>query len=798
MLSNHAPKRLGLKDPIFHTSKYPKPSISQKPFKARVLIHHKTLSNHGNPKTHMKFHSGYPFFQDSRLHCISNRVSSQPNKTPYRKDDSKCEGELLSGSELSESDEEIEKEFGLWRGMDARLLTCKLRDQGSWDRVWRVFGWMKRQKDYVPNVVHYQVVLRSLGLACRWDELRLCWIEMGKDGVVPTNYVYSMLVDVCGRAGFVREALWWIKEMRSRGKFPNEVVMGTVVGVLKKAGEFDAADRFYKDWCVGKADLEGIDLDGLGETRSRAQKDSVRLKSFLSAEILKMGASNGSLNVAVNSNRKGYVRRLQLSATYDALIDLYGKADRLSDAVNAFSELLASGLAVDVISFNTMIHTFGSHGHLPEAVSLFFKMIGRGIYPDIRTYDILILLYGEAGNVDAALRFFRDIREVGLFPSVGTYRAVLHVLCRRQMVQEADDVIRDMRESGVPVDRHFLPVVMAMYASDELRGQAAKVLRMSNLNCRFSSKLYARIINIYAEKGLWAEAEAVFFRKQDSGEEKKDVMEYNVMIKAYGVAELYDKAFSLFKEMRNAGTWPDQCTYNSLIQMFSGVDLVDRGKELLAEMQGLGLIPNSSTFAGVIASYVRLGRLSDAVDVFRDMERAAVEPNEAAYGSLINGYAAAGRLDDALYYYRLMEDKGLSANQIVLTSLIKAYRFSNTNDLQGAKRIYERLVEMEGEPDKPASSCMLNLYAKLGMIEDAEMMYNTMKEKERLDKFTYPVMITLYKNMGKLDKAVSVADDMKGSLCHPSERVKDSADLFDQFSLNGAIDIYAKLGKMLK
>ncbi|KAL2502410.1 Pentatricopeptide repeat-containing protein [Forsythia ovata] len=62
------------------------------------------------------------------------------------------------------------------------LYYCKLtpKEQNSWEEVLRIFEWFKSQKEYAPNVIHYNVVLRALGRAQKWDELRLCWIEMAK------------------------------------------------------------------------------------------------------------------------------------------------------------------------------------------------------------------------------------------------------------------------------------------------------------------------------------------------------------------------------------------------------------------------------------------------------------------------------------------------------------------------------------------------------------------------------------------------------------------------------------------
>lgn len=71
----------------------------------------------------------------------------------------------------------------------------------------------RRESSYSLNAIHYNVVLCALCRAQRWDELRLCWIEIAADGVVLTNNTYSMLVDVYAKAGLVREALLWIKHM---------------------------------------------------------------------------------------------------------------------------------------------------------------------------------------------------------------------------------------------------------------------------------------------------------------------------------------------------------------------------------------------------------------------------------------------------------------------------------------------------------------------------------------------------------------------------------------------------------
>ncbi|KAF8413956.1 hypothetical protein HHK36_001953 [Tetracentron sinense] len=692
-----------------------------------------------------------------KLNC-QTRPSLTRSKAPVKGKRKSYGGSLPSILRSLETENDIDKTLNLWVGkLNAKEQTVILKEQRDWGRVLHVFRWMKSQKEYLPNVIHYNVVLRVLGRAQKWDELRLCWIEMAKDGVFPTNNTYGMLVDVYGKAGLVKEALLWLKHMRLRGLFPDEVTMNTVVRVLKESGEFDRADRFFKDWCIGRVELDDLDLDSIADSGSGSAP--ISLKHFLSTELFKAGGRippSKTSAVAENS-----IQKPRLTATYNTLIDLYGKAGRLKDASTTFSEMLKSGVVPDTVTFNTMIFTCGAHGHLSEAESLLSKMEERGISPDTKTYNIFLSLYADVGNIDAALKCYRKIREVGLFPDTVTHRAVLHILCQRTMVREVEVVIEEMGKFGAHIDEHSLPVIIRMYIDEGLLVRANILLEKCQLDGRISSKTYAAIIDAYADKGLWTEAEAVFFRKGDLIGRKKDVVEYNVMVKAYGRAKLYDRAFSLFRSMRSNGTWPDECTYNSLIQMFSGGDLLDQARDLLAEMQEAGFKPQCLTFSAIIASNVRLGRVSNAVDVYQEMERAGVKPNEVVYGSLINGFAEAGRVEEALHYSHMMEESGILTNQVVLTCLIKAY--SKVGCLEGAKELYERMNNYEGGPDIVASNSMINLYADLGMVSEARLIFDNLKEKGQADGVSFATMMYLYKSMGMLDEAIDVAQEMQQS-----------------------------------
>ncbi|KAL3848888.1 hypothetical protein ACJIZ3_010770 [Penstemon smallii] len=709
-----------------------------------------------------------------------SKVVALPKKNTIKGKNSKYGGILPSILQGLKVDSNVEMTLDSYCGkLSPKEQTVILKEQGKWDKVLRVFEWFKSQKDYVPNVIHYNVVLRALGRAQKWDELRLCWVEMAKNGVMPTNNTYAMLVDVYGKAGLMKESLMWIKHMKLRGIFPDEVTMSTVIKVLKDAKEYDRADRFYKDWSIGKIVLDDLEFDNIDDM------EPISFKQFLSTELFRTGGRSNSLIDSGTSDVDSSVRKPRLTTTYNTLIDLYGKAGRLKEAADVFADMLKSGVALDAFTFNTMIFICGSHGYLTEAEALLDEMEERGISPDTKTYNIFLSLYADVGKIDDVLRCYRKIREVGLFPDVVTHRAVFQVLCERNMVQEVEAVIEEIEKLEMRIHENSLPVITKMYV-DQGSIEQAKYLVDKSLSCRgLSSKTFSAIIDVYAEKGLWAEAEALFYTKRDGFEQKKEVLEYNVMIKAYGMAKLYEKAISLFEGMRNQGTWPDKCTYNSLIQMFANGDLVDKAKELLAEMLEAGFKPSCLTYSALIAGFAKTNRLSDAVAVFQEMLKADVKPNEVVYGSLIDGFSEAGNFDEAIQYFHVMEDSGISPNQIILTSMIKAY--GKVGSVEGAQQLYEKVKKFDGGPDIIASNSMLNLYAELGMVSEAKVIYDSLRDKNFADGVTFATMMYAYKNMGMFDEAIEVAEEMKRS-----NLMRDSV------SYNKVIACYSANGQLVE
>lgn len=592
---------------------------------------------------------------------------------------------------------------------------------------------------------------------------------MARDGVLPTNNTYAILIDVYDKGGLKKEALLWIKHMTARNMVPDEVTMNTVVRILKDSKKFEQAEMFFKGWCQGNVDLDAILKKSSDSSNVDGDESEISSgfspKHFILTELFKSGGRPGR-NSIMDAKRNQDVglegnkpRRLKIPATYNTLIDMYGKAGKLKEASDMLAEMLNSGVVPDVTTFNTMMHICGTNSNLVEAEALLIKMGERRIAPDTKTFNILMTLYAKAENVEKMMGCYWKIRDSGLKPDCVTNRLIFKELCDRNMVEEVELVIREMMSFNVKLEQQSLPVIVKMYVGCGLIEKSKLFLEKHCFACRdgcMCSSNYAAIMDAYADKGLWMEAEQVFFRERDT---KRGLVEYNVMIKAYGKAKLYDKAVAIYETMTSSGYWPDRCTYNSLVQMLSGADMLDKARSFIVDMKSAGFIPRRETFSAFIACLARASNVSEAMDVYREMKSLGVQPNEVVYGSLINAFAEMGKVEEALQSLQKMEEECGGSNQIAITPLIKAYR--KLGCWQKAQELYAKLKEnsIDG-PDIIASNTMIHLYADLGMICEAQMIFEHLRKNGQADGISYATMMHLYKTMGMLDEAIHVSQAM--------------------------------------
>lgn len=206
-------------------------------------------------------------------------------------------------------------------------------------------------------------MLCTLARARKWDLVESLWTEMNAKGVAPVNSTYGTLIDAYSKRGLKEEALAWLQTMQSQGMEPDEVTMGIVVLLYKRAGEFQKAQEFFRRWIRGAPFRLGVDDKLVSHT-----------------------------NVCLSSH------------TYATLIDTYGKGGQFRVACETFARIIRQGRSLNTVTLNTMIHLYGNCGRLRQACLLFQKMGEFRCVPDTWTYNILISLNIKNNKVKLAAK----------------------------------------------------------------------------------------------------------------------------------------------------------------------------------------------------------------------------------------------------------------------------------------------------------------------------------------------------------------------------------------------------------
>ncbi|CAK8576705.1 unnamed protein product [Lathyrus sativus] len=621
---------------------------------------------------------------------------------------------------------DLDKAFRPWKKrLSNKEMSIILKEQVCWERALKIFEWFKKKGCYELNVIHYNIMFLILGKGKKWSLVVGLWDEMNLNGVAPVNSTYGTLIDVYSKDGLKEEALAWLQMMLSQGMEPDEVTMGVVVQLYKRAGEFRKAEEFFRKWSRGEP--------------LRVEVDHSTVDS------LHIGNEVSHANVCLNSH------------TYNTLIDTYGKAGQIRAVCEIFAKMIKQGVVLTTVTFNTMIHLYGNRGHIRKVSLLLQRMEELRCSPDTRTYNILISVCVKHNNFTLAAKYLAKMKEAFLEPDLVSYRTLLCAYSTRKMVQEAEELIREMDESGLKIDEFTQSGLTRMYVESNMLEKSWLWFMRFHLAGNITSRCYSANIDAYGEKGYTLEAEKVFMCCKDR--KKLSVLVLNVMIKAYGIGKCYDKACQLFDCMENFGVVADECSYSSLIHILSCAGKPHIAKPYLNKMQEAGLMSDCVPYCAVISSFAKLGQLDTAEALYNEMIKYAVQPDVIIYGVLINAFADAGNVKKATIYVDQMRKAGFSGNPTIHNSLIKLC--TKVGYLEEAQEAYKLLQSSDQGPSVFSSNCMIDLYTERLMVEQATEIFESLKKDNIVNEFSYAMMLCMYKKIGRMGEAIQIAKQMR-------------------------------------
>ncbi|XLS73335.1 hypothetical protein HN51_030200, partial [Arachis hypogaea] len=331
--------------------------------------------------------------------------------------------------------------------------------------------------------------------------------------IMPVRDVASWTSMICGfcNSGKNEEALVLFERMKLDGLEPNEFTWNVMIGAYARSKDtskaFGFADRMKKEGFVPDLVAWNALISGFVQNH----KDMEALKLF--REMLNSGIQPNQVTIAAllpACGSSGYIicgREIHgfiLRKGFDfnvfiasALIDMYSKCGNLKDAQNVFDSIPNKNVA----SWNAMIDCYGKYGMIDSSLELFKKLQEQGLQPNEVTFTCLLSACSHSGSVQKGLEIFRLMKEhYGIEATLQHYACVVDLFCRSGKTVEAYEFLKTMPMQMTE------SIAGAFLNGCNIHGRSdlAKLMADELMKIQLKGPVgFVTLSNIYAADGEW-------------------------------------------------------------------------------------------------------------------------------------------------------------------------------------------------------------------------------------------------------------------------------------------------------
>jgi len=245
-----------------------------------------------------------------------------------------------------------------------------------------------------------------------------------------------------------------------------------------------------------------------------------------------------------------------------------------------------------------------------------------------------------------------------------------------------------------------------------------------------------------------------------SNEIQLDNITYSTIITCAKKCSRFDKAVEWFERMYKTGLMPDEVTYSAILDVYAKLGKVEEVLSLYERGVASGWKPDPITFSVLAKMFGEAGDYDGIRYVLQEMKSLGVQPNLVVYNTLLEAMGKAGKPGLARSLFEEMVDSGLTPSEKTLTALAKIY--GKARWAKDAMDLWERMRSNNWPMDFILYNTLLNMCADLGLVEEAEMLFEDMKrsEKCRPDSWTFTAMLNIYGSGGNADKSMELFEEM--------------------------------------
>ncbi|KAL2528439.1 Pentatricopeptide repeat-containing protein [Forsythia ovata] len=435
--------------------------------------------------------------------------------------------------------------------------------------------------------------------------------RMFRDGISPTQYTYSMLLNACGRLGDYNTG----KVVHAR-----VIVSGTNVDLPLNNALLDM-------YCSCS------DTDAAFHVFRRIENPDLVTWNSMIAGYSENGDGEKALDMFVQLSRVSLAKPDEY--TFAAVISGIGAFPALYYGKPLHAQIEKAGLVRSVYVGSTLISMYFSNEEIDSARKIFYSILSK----DAVLWTDMIVWHSRIGDGESAIKFFQRMSREGYklesFALSGALSACADLATQRQGEMIHAQAVKTGNDSEMTVCGSLVD----MYAKNgEL--QAAEsiflLLPARDLKC------WNSMIGGYGHHGKAEEAFLVLDEMLRQGM-RPDQVTFISLLAACSHCGLVDKGKYFWNYMKENDLKPGPKHYSCIISMLSRAGLLEEAEEMITESP---LLDNRlELWRTLLSSCITNGNLRIGIKAAEQILSTDAEDG-AANILLMKLYATAGRWDD--------------------------------------------------------------------------------------------------------------------------------------------------------
>ncbi|CAL9753130.1 unnamed protein product [Musa acuminata subsp. burmannicoides] len=594
-------------------------------------------------------------------------------------------------------------------------------------------------------------------------------------------YLVNNIINLYAKFGFFTDAHNVFDGMHLKNAFS----WNTLLAMYAKGGMIGRANKVFvempqRDSVSWTTMIVGLNLMGEFERAVVVFLEMVRSgvppSQFTFTNVLSSCAALEALDVGRKVH--SFVAKLGLSGVVvvaNSLINMYGKSGDVETAKAVFDMMRLRSVS----SWNSMISMYSQSGRMDLAQDQFDEMTDRNIV----TWNAIIAGYNQNNLNQEALEFFsRMLKEQSVVPDNFTLTSALSACAFLGLLRVGKQIHSRIVRTEMPCHGQVGNALISMYSKSGGVAIARRVLEQT-MASDLSVVSFTALLEGYVKLGYLQPAREIFDLMN-----YRDVVAWTAMIVGYVQNGFNSEAMDLFRLMVDNGPKPNHYTLAAILSVCSSLASLDHGKQIHCRaIRSTGLSVSVSN--ALITMYARSGSIAGAKTVF---DQICQSKETVSWTSMIIALAQHGLGEEAIVLFEKMISTGVRPDHITYVGVISACTHAGLVE-KGRHYFQQMQTKYMIQPAQSHYSCMIDLFARAGLTQDAQEFIKTMPVEP--DAIAWGSLLAACKVQKDADLAKVAAERLLA--IDPVNSGAYSA-LANVYSACGRWDDAAKIWKLMK